>query len=367
MVYEFPSVKTFARENNDLYGAMKEYAKNCILERKNPDKAFASLSKDEMSKLINKEFALVLQNKSSFKLSSTPTNTEVKAYSGNPMVKYFANEIRNALVDMILPEVLLNGSLRYFADFKFAELGDTLKIKIENNALYNVSLAGERKKHTNLQQLFPTTVTMFGLNHQITVGTNLYEILIGNDSIAKDVMKAALSIEAHMLYEAYDVFESEMSSLTGNLNVANYSEKALITLCETVTAWNQGKKAIILGTPVALKSVLPSNGNFRFLLNDDYVKSGALRDFNGYDVVPMSQVADYLNPVEYSLKLNDQKIYVVSPAAEKIVTIGLYGGTQTTTDDVNLNPNKAQLTSMEKHWSTVVATNSIAGVVTNLG
>ena len=35
------------------------------------------------------------------------------------------------MIDMILPETLLTGSLRYFADFRFADLGDSMTFNIE--------------------------------------------------------------------------------------------------------------------------------------------------------------------------------------------------------------------------------------------
>ena len=86
-----------------------------------------------------------------------------------------------------------------------------------------------------------------------------------------------------MMFDAYNAFATATGALTGNLSVTNYSEESLIKLCETVTAYNNGRKAVIIGTPVALKSVLPSNSNYRylFLLDDEYVKLGALQQFNG--------------------------------------------------------------------------------------
>lgn len=370
MAHEFRSVKAFAATNKDLYPAMKAYATECRKEIMNPTMAFSTHTRDDMEKLINKEFSMVLAQRSGIPLPVQGTENykdEVKRYSMNPMVKFYANEIRDIMIDMILPDTLLNSQLRYFADFRFAELGDSIKIDIENNSLFTVSKAGERKRHTNLQKLFNTTVTMTGENHQITIGTDLYEILIGFASIAKDVMKAARSIETVMLFEAYDTFMDSMHGLTGALNPVNYTEPTLIKLAETVTAYNQGKKAIILGTPVSLKSVLPSNANYRYLLNDEYVRDGALKDFNGYDVLPLSQVADPYNPTPYSLKLTDGEIYVVSPGAQKLVTIGVFGGTYTNTDGVYDNANKLQMTSTEKHWSTLTATNAVAGIITNLG
>lgn len=366
MSHIFGNVRKFSAEQADLHDAMNEYKRNILLQRAGMT-AFSGTSQTDMEKLINKEFALTVQRKAGVQFPDVSDASAMREMADHPLVKYFANAIRNTLVDMVLPDVLLTGSLGYFAEFRFAELGDTMKIDIENNALYHVTKAGERGRHTNMQKLFRNTETLYGVNHMITTGTDLYEVLINFHFIAKEVMKAALSVEAQMLYEAYDVFNSTMGSLSGNLSVTNYSEPGLIKLCQTVTAYNSNKKAIILGTPVALKSVLPSNPNFRFLLNDAYVTNGALQNFNGYDVIPMSQVADYLNPVPYSLKLDDKRIYVVSPAAQKIVTIGVFGGTMSANDGPDRSENKLMMNTMEKHWNTIVATNSAAGIVTNLG
>ena len=113
---------------------------------------------------------------------------------------------------------------------------------------------------------------------------------------------------------------------------------------------------------VALKAVLPTNNNFRYSLEDAYVKLGAIQQFNGYDVIPMAQIAK-LGSTTYELKLDDTKIYVVSPASDKIVKIGLFGGTVTHTDGSYDNANKTIANTTEKAWNVSVVTNSVAGVV----
>jgi hypothetical protein len=277
-----------------------------------------------------------------------------------------ADDIRDFMIDMILPETLLTGSLRYFADFRFADLGDSMTFNIENNALYNVSKAGYRKRSTNLQKLFDTTVTLAPINRELTVGSDLFEILSGRVSIAKEVMKAVRSIETAMMFDAYNAFATATGNLSGNLAVANYSEESLISLCETVTAYNQGRKAVIIGTPVALKSVLPHNSNYRYLLDDEYVKLGALQQFNGFDVLPLAQVADPYNATPYSLKLDDTKIWVVSPASDKIVKIGVGGEMMSHTDAIYDNANLLQLSTLSKAWDCQVVTNSVCGIVKSL-
>ena len=362
---EFANVKAFAEVSKDLYDAMKAFSLNYNNERKGLV-AFADHSREEMAKLINKAFALEVSRQSGVELPNLEDKTEVRRFAANPMVRYFANQIQDVMIDMILPETLLTGSLRYFADMKNADLGDTIKFDIKSNALFTVSKAGNRQRTTNQQKTFRTTVTMTGVNHEITIGTTLFEMLTGQSYLAEEVMKVARSIETTMLFEAYDAFTTEMSGLTGNLAVANYAEEDLITLCETITAYNQGRKAVIIGTPLALKAVLPTNDNYRYLLDDAYVKLGHLAQFNGYDVLPMEQVANPYSATPYALKLDDTKLYVVSPASDKIVKIGLFGGTFTHQDNSYDNANKTIENTTEKSWEVAIATNSVAGVVKSL-
>ena len=110
---EFMNVKAFSETSKDLYEAVKEYSRN---------------SKEDMEKLINKAFAMEVAKQSGMALPTDMSNkTEVKRYSENPMVKFFANQIRDVMIDMILPDVLMTGAVRYFADIKYTYFGDTIK------------------------------------------------------------------------------------------------------------------------------------------------------------------------------------------------------------------------------------------------
>lgn len=278
-MFETAAVKKFAENSPELYTAMNVYCENFLAERGVKGKKFAETSVSDMNKAINKMFAEEVAKGT--KMTVEDFNGSYKRYANNTNVKEFADAIRSYLLDMILPEVLTTGSLRYIADFRFADLGDSLSFELENNALFTVTKAGYRLKHADLQKLYKTTVTLVPENHQLTVGTDLYEILTDREFIAEQVMKAAKSIELALLTDAFSAFETTMGNLTDNLAVTNYSEKALIKLCETVAAYNYGMKPVIMGTPVALKSVLPSNNNYRYLLEDDYVKLGHLMTFNG--------------------------------------------------------------------------------------
>jgi hypothetical protein len=363
MAIEFSNVKAFSATSKDLCEAMKEFARENIAERKKIP-AFQKHSREEMNKLINKEFALEVVKQTGFDASRFGEGKEaMRKFSNMTIVREFANSIQDNLIDLIIPDILMSGALPYIADIKFADLGDSIKFDIKSNQIFTVSKAGYRKRRTDLQKSFKTTVTMVGENHEITIGADLFEIMTGQADVAEDIMRATLAMEASMMFDAYDAFTTSANALTGNLAVANYDEKSLIKLCETVTEYNGGRKAVIFGTPGALKTILPANQNYRYLLSDDYVRLGSLQVFNGFDVIPMTQVANPYASTPYSLKLDDTKIYVVSPASDKIVKLGIFGGSYSRTDAPYQNANKMVETTIEKAYSCAVITNSVAGVV----
>lgn len=359
---ELNSVKTFAQESAELYTAFKDYADHTLaVERDFKGKQFSAKSLDDKEKVINKLFADELAKRSGYKFEGA-TNNELAGYSQNPMVRYFADTISTQLIDMVLPEIL-NSSVGLIAEIRYIDWGDSAKFDLENNALFNVSKAGYRQKNTLFQKLEDQTVTLAPVMHEVSVITNLFNVLCGRDSIAKYIMKAVKSIEAEMLNEAWSAFTTAVTASTvpSTLKVTNYGEASAITLAEKVTAWNGGKKAVFAGTPVALKALLPSNANYRYTLDDTFVKLGYIPTFDNYDVVPMPQVADYAS-TDYGMKLDDKKIYVISPTADKVVKV-VVGGTMANTDTGYVNANLAQTGTIGKAWECACITNSIAGYI----
>lgn len=359
---ELITVKKFAEESSELYKVFKDYADHVQSLRGVKGKKFSDKSLDDKEKVINKLFAEEIQRRAKVSVEDYGGERYMMQYCQNPVVKSFADAIKDQMIDMILPETLF-GSMGLIAEIKFADWGDSLSFDLENNGLYNVSRAGYRQRTAPAQKLENQTVTLTPINHEVTVGATLFEILTGRKSIAKEVMKVARSIESEMLYEAYQAFvaATDESVIPSKLRIANYEEKELVRLCETVTAFNGGRKAVIVGTPIALKTILPSNLNLRILLDDEYVRVGHLTNFNGYDVIPMAQIADYTKS-DYSMRLDDTKVFVVSPSSDKIIKVGV-GGTLSHQDGQFDAANLIQEATTTKAWDTMCATNSVAGVI----
>lgn len=321
---------------------------------------FAEESLSNKETVINKLFAQEISKRSGLEV---PTGMdECRRFAMNPTVRYFADEIVDQTIDMILPETLLQ-SVGMIADFRFGGFLDSFSFDIENNSLFAVSTAGRRQRNVPAQILENTTTTLAPINHEVTVKVTLPEILAGRKSIAKYIMKVMRSIESQMLYDCYDAFTTAADSLPAKFKEASYSENTLISMCERVTAYNNGRKAVIIGTPVALKSVISSSANSRILLNSDYVTIGHLPTFNNYDVIPMAQIADF-NSSDYGLKLADNKIFVVSPDSDKLIKVAVGGDTLSHTSGAYDKANLSMFGTVNKAWETGAITNSVYGVMT---
>jgi hypothetical protein len=145
------------------------------------------------------------------------------------------------------------------------------------------------------------------------------------------------------------------------LLVAGYTQSEFVRLSQTVAAWNGGAKAVAIGTQRALASILPSNANYRYDFQSEYVKVGYLRDFQGTDIMVLPQVADWQTP--FGLKLSDSRIWLVSPSSQKLIKVVLEGNVLSYTSDIYANANLVQTSTMIKSWGTAVATNAVAATI----
>jgi hypothetical protein len=136
-------IKKFSDEAPELYKAFKDYSDHVMSERGVKGKQFSAKSLDDKEKVINKLFADEVARRSKVEVSAY--DGDVMHYSMNPMVKSFADAIYDAMIEMIIPDVL-NPSIGLIAETVNVDWGDVAKFELENSALYNVASAGYRQR-----------------------------------------------------------------------------------------------------------------------------------------------------------------------------------------------------------------------------
>ncbi|MGL4374793.1 MAG: hypothetical protein ACRCS6_13445 [Turicibacter sp.] len=291
-----------------------------------------------------------------------PQGVSFAQWSNNPQLKWATFAVVGMMIDAIIPETIID-SIGVYTDIRQIGFGDTAKFDIEPNSLFTVSQSAHSQRTTFVQKQFPTTITLNPVPHKITVQVSMYKVLSGHESLAKFVMKAALSMQTAMTVDAYNAMSTALNALTAPLKVTGFTTDALLGLCQTVTAYNMGKKAMICGTTRALSKILPDAAKgYRILTNSDNMNIQLIKNFYDYDILELNQVA--LIGSNYGLTLDDNVIYVIAPSSDKLVKGCLEGETLSNSNDFYDNANLTQNSTLNKSWAFEVITNATAGIVT---
>lgn len=289
----------------------------------------------------------------------------IETWANHPTLKWATFAVISAMIDMILPETIID-SIGIYSDVRTIGWGDSAAFDVSPRDLFIVSKAGRSKRTTELHKQFKGQVTVIPEPREMTVFVSLMKVLAGKESLADFVVKMTRSFETALSYDVYDAFSTAMGAVTNTastgLRVAGYTQAEFVRLSQTVAAWNGGAKPIAIGTQRALANILPSNANYRYEIDSDFVKVGYLRNFQGTDIMVLPQIADYTTP--FALKLSDSKIWLVSPSSQKIVKVVLEGSALSYTSDVYANANLIQTSTLIKSWGTAIATNAVAAEIT---
>jgi len=358
------NVETFAKGNTRLYKQLFPDYWNHYMSLTDNSKQYDFATVDEEGNRISfaeKEEILNAEiRKEILRRANVPYAGDypVEQWFNHPLIVHETFAVVNALVDMVLPDSVIN-SIGMFTDVRVGGFGDSFAFEVKPRDLFAVSKAGMGKNRGEMYKQFSGTVTVTPEFRQITVGVSLYRVLAGKESLAEFITKAQMALDA------YTLFDATLGALTvsgsGGLRLSGYTQDGFIDLAQRVTAFNGGAKAVVIGTNVALNKVLPAGTAYRYMLDSEYVRLGYMRTAFGYDAIEIPQVANWQNPFFGLVKNN--RLYLVSPASQKIVKLCLEGSTiANTTGNFELS-TLSQTTTLMKAWGVAVATSAVAGAV----
>ncbi len=294
----------------------------------------------------------------------TVNEKNVKIMAKNPMVKWATFAVVEAMIDAVLPMTLID-SIGMYTEVRNIGFGDSASFEIAPRSLMTVSQGANAQRTSFIQKEFKTNKTLVAQNHVITVQVALYKVLCGLESLAEFVRKAIVSIQTEMTKDAYNAFRAGLTALTmpANLKVTGYDQTDLLKICERVTAYNGGAKAVIVGTASALSNILPNGADgWRITTPGDNMSIKLIRNFFDYDIVVLPQVAtgDFSS---FDLALNDNEVYIVSPSSDKLVKGVNEGSDLTNSNDFYENGNLTSNATINKRWAFEFLSNAVGGCV----
>lgn len=355
-------IVAFAQDNVKVYEAMRDYFNHYMAEVQGKNigiyDATVSLSKkdEEMHKALLSEVK---------RLSGAEISADIpmSAWASNPAVVWATRTTLSMMIDAILPDTIIK-SIGVYTDIKYGGFGETATYEVEPNSLFTVSKGADGQRTAFKQTQFRGAKTLVAENHDVTVSVPMYSVLAGQMSIAPFALKAIMSMDRAMTYDAYDALEAVVNaaSFPAALKKTGYTRANLLTLAETVSAYNNGAKATIVGTASALANVLPDSASgFRINTPADGMGIHLIKDFYEFDILRLPQVATGVN---YGLKLSDSKIFVMSTGADKIIKGFIEGDTLTNSNGFYDNADLSQNVTFNKRWKFDAVTNATMGVVT---
>jgi hypothetical protein len=358
------NVMNFAGESVDIYNKFKDYFNQFKAVNYGSKASFDnSKSLDEKEAIVNAGLMKEIERVAGI---TNVSNLPAEVFAMNPNVQWATFAVVSAMVDMVLPETIID-SIGVYTDVRTGGYGDSFAFDVKPRDLFVVSKHGKARRSTEATKQFVGQKTIQTELREITVQVSLYRVLAGKESLAEFVMKVIRSMETQMAYDCYTTFDTAMSNLpttptNGELKVTGaFDQATFVKLAQRVAAYNGGAKPIAIGTLGAVSKILPSNANYRYDIASDYVKVGYIPNISGVDVMVLPQVADWKNP--YKLALDDTKIYIISAGAQKPVKLCLEGSTFSNTTGTFDNANLTQTTTMFKSWGTGVCTNAIAAEI----
>jgi len=355
---------TFANENDELFDLFADYWNHYCSDNKigNTVKSYdKEISLDEKDAVLNKMLREAIIRRSGVAYANSDNVAE---WFTHPLIRHETFAVVGALIDSVLPQTIID-SIGLYTEVRVGGFGDSFTFDIAPRDLFVVSKGGRAQRVGQNHREFRGQEAIIPENHIMTVSVYLYKVLAGQESLASLIVKALQSIETRMTLDAYNAFKAAMDATdtTANtgLQVSGYSQDELVGLAQRVGAWNKSRP-VVIGTQRALQSVLPDDANYRYSLGDDYVSVGYIRIAFGYDVMVLPQVADY--ETEFGVALDDDRIWILSPASDKIIKLCLEGSMLSYSDNAFDNANLTQGATMQKAWGVGVATNALGGLIT---
>lgn len=290
-------------------------------------------------------------------------NMGFEAWSMSPQVKWATFAVVGAMIDAVLPDTIIK-SIGIYTDIHTVGFGETLEFEVQPNSLFTVSQSSNSQRKGFNKKQFAINETLQAVNHQITVQTALYKVLSGKENLARFVRKAVVSVETAMNLDAYNTLKNLIAnaSFPAALKVSGYSADDAITLAQTVEAYNNGAKVSFIGTKKAIYQMLPdASKGYRMITDASNPQINIVRGVFDWDIVELPQVA---TGNAYGLALDDDKVYVMSTGAEKIIKGIIEGETLTNADNYYDTADLTSSATMNKRWAFGATSNTIMGVIT---
>lgn len=346
-------------DNEDLFKAWGDYFNHYRAVNFGINKDYdKNRSLDEKAEKLNRAIHAEIN-----KFAGTPSETVIseRIWQTSPQYRWAAFAVVNALVDMVIPDVVADAYGR-FSEIRNIGYGDSAVFDIKSSDLFYVTKNGNNRRHVTAQRQFTGQTSLIPQSNSITVQLDVYRILCGKENLAEYAMKVALSIESEIAKDVYVALSDSYNSLTANFKEAAFTQDAFLKLRNRVSAANGGSRVYVYGTDIALSGILPENDYLKMGLGETYNSIGYLPVYMNTSLIAFPQKIDWTSS-DYEFALADDELFFIASNSQSLVKIVFEGETISIADSQYANANLTQDVTMHKKWVVGIVTNSKYGIM----
>lgn len=344
--------RNFSTDGQDVVTAGVELYKHFkALEGSKEYAEYASTGKtyDEKSKLFTESLLDEAIKMSGMNLTEAGKATAF-AMTG---VRESAFQLVSEMLDAIVPNTILQDFYR-LAEVKNMAWGDNMNFQITSPDLFAVSKTAGGVRRGQPQRQYAGDAILTPTWKEITIQEDMIRILAGKVNWGTWVAKVAQSFETAISTDVYTALLATFSTLPSTRKVAGYTQTDFVKFAQRIEALNRGSKCVVLGTKLALSTIIPSDNYLKFGLGEEYNKMGYLGNFMGVDLMVIDQK---IVPSTENFAISDDYIYFVSLGIDKPVKIGFEGTTMIQTSEFKDNADLTQNYSIFKKYDVKVITS----------
>lgn len=250
---------------------------------------------------------------------------------------------------------LLMCELRNIAD------GDSQTFDIDSKSLYTVEDTGYSNNATRLQFQFMKPEFLTPRPKDAAIAVDLYQFNTIGFDFGKQMAKLAISFRVAM-YDSIIAAIFDTTPLVGTpFYKALFAKTTWQELANRIAGAN-GSAVMAYGTNIALGKASDTVGDkWAYGVSEEFVKNGYVRDLYGVSAMELRQAVSS-NDANYTFKVPDTKILLLTPATDKPVKAVMEGQTFVIADDGRTNAINLKTYKYRQAWEVKIATQSAYGI-----
>lgn len=284
----------------------------------------------------------------------------LSAFANHPNIGWATFAVISNLVDSVMP-ISLDSIMGNWAEIQYNPgYGNVYEFHTRFQGFLKVTKFSRGKRLPELQRTNSGVFTLVPELHALSADTDLYRLLMGIDSIAELAILVSRSMAQAIANEALVAFEGAVSALpTGasGLSIVGYTQKDLMDLAARVQVWT-GIAPTVVGTRVALSSIVPTTASPMIDLSSEYVQNGYLTTAFGLPVFVLPQAA---GSALYTTAMSDNYIYII-PTDAKPVKVAV-GAEMTFSDSGRMFADLRSTVGLFKEFAVGVPMGSVFGAI----